>query len=323
MIKKIITYLLCFTLGWATVFPVAMAEEISAMDMTEEQIRAQYPDARIIHIEPEDYPQLAENLRQQGYEKKSEAGTTEAVEKKSELPVLNEEASKVDDCGNKSSLGESVGDDTIGETIDITANIFKSKGKSGSKEEAVVVFVIIGAVVIVVWALYVMKYIYDLAAGFKPCETWYDFSFTSSSISADNNQFVDFNGLHFATGFRDGNTDVGIAAEIGDSDIFLTETSSLKLEGLYWFLGPVLRWRLSDDRNPHYFHMSFMGGSTKHDEVGILAKATLGLRFGIGKNFHIGFSWGAMNINLNDNQGVITELDQYHQLFGITSGFRF
>lgn len=323
MIKKITTYLLCSALIWTTVFPVAVAEQILTSDMTEEQIRAQYPDARIIHVETEDYPQLAENLRNQGYEKKSET-SLDAADNETQQTTSSKTVSKAGDCSKKAALGESVDEETINETMDLTGKIFRSQGSGGGNGKgAVVVFVIIGAILIVVWALYVMKYLYDLAAGFKPCETWYDFSFTSSSISSTKDQIIDFNGLHFATGFRNGNTDVGVAVELGDSDILLTGTSSLKLEGLYWFLGPVLRWRLSEQNNPHYFHMSFMAGSTEHDEIGVLARATLGVRFGIGENLHLGFSWGAMNINLNDNQGIITERDQYHYLYGITSGFRF
>lgn len=196
-------------------------------------------------------------------------------------------------------------------------------GGNSSGEAAVLIFVIIGAVILAIWTLYVTKYLYGLAAGYKPCDIWYDLSFSSASLSESSGQTFDFNGLHFATGFRDGNTDVGIAVELGHTDILLTETNSLALDRLYWFLGPVLRWRLSDDRNPHYFNLSFMVGSTEHDEVGVLGGATLGLRFGIGDYFHLGFNAGVMSINLNDNKGLVSENAQYHSLYGVSTGIRF
>jgi len=323
MVKKITTYLLCFTLAWSTVFPVTAAEKYLTRDMTEQDIRQQYPHAKIIHIEAENYPLLAESLREQGYIKDSET-RLDSADKAIEQSADEKAVSTSSDCGAKTGAGTSSSDATFQGAIDISDSLFRSSGNSGGGNEgAVIVFVIIGAILIVVWALYVFKYLYDLSTGFKPCETWYEFAFASSSITSNSDQSIDLDGLRFTTGFRDGNTDVGIAVELGHSDILLTEVSSLKLDGFYWLLGPVLRWRLSGGKNPHYFHMNFMGGSTEHDETGVIARATLGLRFGLGENFHLGVSWGAMNINLNNDQGIITERDQYHYLYGINTGFRF
>jgi hypothetical protein len=69
--------------------------------------------------------------------------------------------------------------------------------------------------------------------------------------------------------------------------------------------------------------MNFMGGSTEHDEVGVLARASLGFRLGLGDHVHVGVSWGAMNVRLNNDQGIISDRDQYHYLYGINAGFGF
>ena len=105
--------------------------------------------------------------------------------------------------------------------------------------------------------------------------------------------------------------------------ILLVEVGTLELKGRYWLLGPILRWRFSDDINPNYFQMNFIAGTTEHDEVGMLAKASLGFLFGVGDSMQLGFNWGAMNIDLNENQGIITERDQYHYFYGINVGFKF
>jgi carbohydrate-selective porin OprB len=116
---------------------------------------------------------------------------------------------------------------------------------------------------------------------------------------------------------------VGLAVEIGTADIDLQAISAQKLEGTYWMLGPVLRWRLNDSGHPHHFHMLFMAGSTEHDEVGVLGQARLGLQFAVGERLSLGVSWGVMNIDLNNDQGIASERDRYYYLYGANMAYRF
>ena len=325
MFKKITSYLLCFTLAWSTVVPVYAEQAVITTDMTEQEIRMLHPNAKIIHVAQENYSQLAENLRNQGYAPKTETFLAQANTQNIEHAISNTEStSNTPECNDttltKTSNKSGSGD--INAAIDISDGILKSGNGSGG-DGAVIVFVIIGAIVIVVWALYVFKYLYDLSTGFVPCEYWYQLTYTSSSISDDLETHFNMDGLRFTTGFRDDGTDVGIALEMGHADILLTEQQSLKLDGFYWMLGPTLQWRLSTGYNPHNIYMNFMGGTTEHDEIGVIAKASVGLQFGLGKHFHLGFNFGAMNINLNDNQAILTDRDQFHFLYGVNSGFRF
>ena len=227
-----------------------------------------------------------------------------------------------DDCNSRSGGVSTPGDDSLRVMVDFSSDMMKSSG-SGNGDGAVIVFVIVGTVLIVVWALYVFKYLYDVATGFSPCGKWSDLVFTSSSISGYGNQRANFNGIRYMTGFRDGATEFGIAAELGYSDILLNEITTPEMKGLYWFIGPILRWRLSASKNPHYFQMNFLAGSTEHDEMGVIAQATLGLQFGIGDAMRLGLSWGAMNINLKNDQGIISDDEQYYYLYGLNVGYRF
>jgi len=324
MLKKITSYSLCIILTCTTVLPTYAKNTSITIDMNEQEIRNHYPDAKIIHVDEDEYPLLAENLRNEGYTQE----TGNNISNNELKPVIknnstNKKNNQSSDCNKLPNDNPPDSNGTFNTVVDISDSIIKSGNNSGSGDGAVIVFVIIGTILVVVWALYVFKYLYDLSSGFKPCEAWYEFAFTASSISRTKDEHIDFNGLRFMTGFRDNNTDIGIAVELGNADILLTEIESLKLNGYYWMLGPMLRWRLSTGYNPHYFQMNFMGGTTEHDEIGVIAKATLGFRFGIGKYAHIGFSWGAMNINLNEDQGIIRERDQYHYLYGVNTGFRF
>jgi len=316
---------MCFFLTWTTVVPVYAEQSVITTNMTEQELRKQYPNAKVINVEQEDYAQLAESLRSQGYTSQrsteiEQANTQDAKQDTANNHTTSNKPECNDELLTKSSSQKRSTD--VNTAIDISDGILDSGGSGG--DAAVIVFVIIGAIVIVVWALYVFKYLYDLSTGFTPCEYWYQLTYTSSSISSTEGEFFDMDGLRFTTGFRDDGTDVGIALEMGDADILLLEdTSTLNLDGFYWMLGPTLRWRLSTGYNPHYLHMNFMGGTTQHDEIGVLAKATIGFQIGLGKHFHLGFNFGAMNINLNDELTVISDDDQYHFLYGINSGFRF
>ena len=69
--------------------------------------------------------------------------------------------------------------------------------------------------------------------------------------------------------------------------------------------------------------MDFLAGSTEYAEVGVIARVNMGLRFAISEAMHMSFNWGAMNINLNENQGIIDDRNRYYYLYGINVGYRF
>lgn len=329
MRKRIISHLLCFVMAWTTVIPAYAGNSNSVNDLDEASIRAKYPDAKIIHVSEEEYPALAESLQKQGYQT-SNSGSVKhlAAREKHQQPSQPAEtinhnrmrSSNRDDCGNGHyRQKEPASDASFQVMVDFSSDMMHSNGDDKS---AAVLFVFIGAVLLVVWTFYVFKYLYDVSLGYHPCR-WSELSVASSSISSNVDQHAYFHGLNYKTGIRNGITEFGISAEIGHSDILLVESGTLRLEGLYWLIGPLLRWRLSSGRNPHYFQMDFLAGSTEHSEVGVIARANLGVRFGISDRVHMSFNWGAMNINLKENQGIIDDRDQFHYLYGINVGYRF
>ena len=322
-VKKIITHLICLLLAWTSVVPAYAGTPVVGDSVNEADILAIYPNAKIIHVDPVAYPQLADQLRQQGYEATTvpvQLANNEVISN-NVVPVGNYPVLRSDDC-DKSDAGSTAGDESVQLMVDISNDMMKSSGK-GNRDTAAVVFVIIGTVLIVVWALYVFKYIYDVSIGFRPCGKWSDFAMTSSAISGSDNQHARFYGLRYMTGFRNGATEVGISAELGNADILLDETNAPALKGMYWFIGPVLRWRMSAGNNPSYFQMNFLAGSTEHDEMGVIAQANLGVQFGIGDGWKLGLSWGAMNINLKNYQGIISDRERYYYLYGVNMGYQF
>ena len=333
MFHRLTTYLVCIALVVMNTMPhPAYAEEVlSQPNLTEVELLEKYPDAKIIRVSPEQYQRLENKLQQQGYQQ-SEVIPLQLTQNEIEYEhgfepeVVNSSVVESQDDENLSGdcvekRGEKAGEDSLRIMLDITDDAMRTGGSSG--DDAAVLFVIVGTVVVFIWTLYVFKYFYDVALGVAPCGRWNELAVVSSSVSTGEGQHAFFNGLRYSTGFRDGTLDVGIGFELGQTDILLSEVGTLELQGRYWLVGPVLRWRLSPVKNPSYFQMSFVGGSTEHDEVGLLAKASLGLLFGLGDSLQLGVNWGAMNIDLDEDQGMITERSQYHYLYGINVGFKF
>jgi hypothetical protein len=326
MFYRFMTCLVCLSLiGMCVVPDTAYAMQASSMaGLSEAELVEKYPDAKIIHVTTEEYPALVRKLRFKGY-MQSEDGPLQLarrgviVNTQGKQTKLNR-SSRQGDCADKGD--ESAGEESFRVMVDFTEDMMESGNKSSS-DEAAVLFIIVGTVVLVVWSLYIFKYIYDVSVGIKPCGRWNELKIVRNTTSTGDDQHARFEGVRISTGFRTGSTDVGISFELGQADILLREVGVLELQGRYWLLGPTLRWRLSQAKNPSFFRMSFTAGTTEHDEVGLLAKASLGLLVGVGDSMQLGFNWGAVNINLDGNQGIITERKQYRYLYGMDVGFRF
>jgi len=56
---------------------------------------------------------------------------------------------------------------------------------------------------------------------------------------------------------------------------------------------------------------------------GIVALANLSFRFSLQKKYQFGINWGAININVNEKEGIISESDQYYYLYGINFDYHF
>jgi hypothetical protein len=334
MFHRLTVYLICFAMTGMSVIPhPAYAVERPAMIASSEaELLEKYPDAKVIRVSPDEYPILEKKLHQQGY-KQSETLSLQLAQNDRANDKRNGKQSDALDTGQQQGAspsrgeceepgGQSSSEKSLRVMVDFTEDMMNSSGNTSS-DDAAVVFVVIGAVVLVVWTLYVFKYFYDVSVGIVPCGRWNELTVVTSVTSTSDEQHARFNGLRYSTGFRDGPTDVGISFELGKTDILLKEVGALELKGGYWLLGPMLRWRISQGLNPSYFQMNFIAGTTEHSEVGVLAKASLGVLFGIGESMQLGLNWGAMNINLNGDQGIITDHSQYHYLYDINVGFRF
>ncbi|MDH5786159.1 MAG: hypothetical protein OEZ16_11215 [Chromatiales bacterium] len=321
--KQLLARLLAFVVAFNCVFPAYGMGGRAVEAGDEASLRAHYPNARFIHVTAEEYPQLAERLRSEGYRPDIDESTLRLAQS-GDVVTGYEGASRESQSRSRNrecdSSSGSQGESSV--RLDLDLHGGSGSGGSSSGEEAAVLFVIVGAIVLVVWTLYLFKYLYDLSLGYHPCR-WSELAIITTAISSDTEQHAYFNGVSFKTGIRDGGSEFGIMAEIGRSDIYLVDNGTLHLKGNYWLLGPTLRWHLSHGSNPHYLEMGFAGGSTEHDEMGVIARADIGLRFGVGESLNFGFNWGALNLQLNGGESVITEQEQFHYQYGFSMGYRF
>jgi len=318
MPRKITIHLLCFFMAWSAIMPAHASPTTAVIDAT--SLRQQYPNAHVIHVDPENYPQFAASLQERGYK----LSTVPVQLTRADVHIGATHTTTVSTPVEQGCSGYSTPPPESDTSLQVMVDFSNDMLHHGPDNEgAAIMFIIVGTVLVIAWSLYVFKYLYDVASGFEPCWRWAELALTSSAISTYYGQHADFNGLRYSAGFNNGAADVGIALELGQADIRLNNVDALRLQGHYWLMGPVLRWPLSSGYNPHNLHMNFMAGSTEHHETGFIGKVMLGLRLGLGKNFHLGFDWGALKIRLNEGQGIVTQHKQYHYLYGINMGFQF
>ena len=322
--KRTIVHLLCFVMSCTTVLPCYATKTTFIDNFSEKDLIEKFPKSKVIHVSPEAYQKLSNTLKFQGYsilEKTNQlVMANNGMEPKS-ADSINKNGAK-SDCNENSTSQQSKGEDSLQVMLDFSTDMMKSS-KDADGDKAAILFVIVGTVVLVVWTLYAFKYIYDLSKGYRPCSRWNELTITSSSMSENSNQHANFTGVRYTSGFSEGKTDIGLSIEYGQSDILLNETNTLALKGAYWLLGPTLRWQLNSRDAPYYFLMNFLAGTTEHNEIGIIALANLGFRFSFQESYQLGINWGAMNIDLSKNEGIISESDRYHYLYGINFGYHF
>lgn len=297
-----------------------------------QSLPTRHPQARVIEVSAQDYPALAQRLRQAGYRPGEEAAAVQlaASEPQTTSPATapgpeQDAPAAADDQGAGDCDAQSPRQTSREGQAGVQVNIgnIAHPGGRGSGNDAVVIFVIVGTVVLVVWTLYAIKYLADRARGVEICgERWSEWALASTSLNSGRSQQANFNGLRYLGGISQEAFGFGISAEIGQSEVLLAEAGTLRLRGLYWLLGPMLRWRLSPAVNPSYFQMEFLAGSTENKEMGVIAVAKLGFNFGLTDRVRLGLSYGAMNLNLHE-QGIILDRSQTYTLWGLDMGYRF
>jgi hypothetical protein len=322
MFKRSLIQLLCVALAVLPIYPVHAGAPHSGGPVDVKALQALYPQATVIQVTPDQYPELARDLSRAGYRPQSDAQALmlAANEPQTQTYPPAQGAGSVDCNERAASSGGGSGN------VGIDVNVFggRHSGGRGSSDGAAAILVIIGAVVLVVWTVYALKYVADAATGATdPCSRrWNEWSLSATAINSYRPQYAHFTGMRYMTGVDHAGLNFGLSAELGHADVLLAEASALRMQGLYWMVGPLLRWGLSSGNNPSYLQMELLAGSTENKEMGVIATAKIGFNFGLTERLRLGLSYGAMNINLHE-QGIILDRSQFYTLWGVDMGYRF
>lgn len=345
MFRRSIIQLLCVALAGMPLYPAHADNRPIPGHVDVQTLQALYPHATVIQVSPEEYPELERNLRRAGYQAQSDAQplllavneqsvATPPAPAPTPAPQPQPQGSSSVDCSARSASSDNDGGGNVNVDIRIGGSSGgrdsggrssgRGSGGGGSSDGAAVILVVIGAIVLVVWTIYAIKYLADMATGGTDAcsRRWSEWAVSATGINSYRPQYANFTGVRYLTGVDHAGLNFGLSAELGHADVLLAEASTIHLQGLYWMVGPLLRWGLSHGRNPSYLQMELLAGSTENREMGLIAAAKLGLNFGIGDRVRLGISYGALNMNLHE-QGIILERSQSYTLWGVDMGFRF
>ena len=122
MLKKLSSYCLCFVLAFPHVIHAGSVQQNNIYQLDKQAIIKQYPTATVLEVSPENYPQLAEQLRSQGY---NQALPQQEVNAATATQSIQNQATKKtsDNCDDNST---SVGEDSINVMLDISGDVLNS-----------------------------------------------------------------------------------------------------------------------------------------------------------------------------------------------------
>ena len=193
-------------------------------------------------------------------------------------------------------------------------------------DAAVVLFVVIGAVVVVALIVYAGAYVYNMLRGDRHYTYWWDLQPHAAWITGrGENGFL--TGLKLSSGFVQNEVHAGLAVEAGylNMDVKVHgQPDRTGIDGVYGLIGPAIRWQLGGDPvNPASLSMEFLGGATESSRADLMSVARAALSVGIGSYGRVGVSLGAMYLDLRLDQGLTRRGDQFTLLLGTEFGLRF
>lgn len=195
---------------------------------------------------------------------------------------------------------------------------------SGSGDSAVI-FVIIGAIVVVALVVYAGEYLYEVIATDKQHSYWIDNSFIYSNFYNDYTQSSgSMAGYKLSFGFDGKNTKVGVSAEAGtfDFSFFQEESRWLDANGAYFMAGPTVRFYPPTDKTAYLF-AEMLGGKSDNKNINTLGQARLGVSKTFQNNLILGLSLGAIFVGLNDDEGILEYKDEFETTTSFEMGYKF
>lgn len=200
----------------------------------------------------------------------------------------------------------------------------------GGGDGAAILFVVIGVFVVVVFMVYGIKYIYDVARHYDEYNYWWELdaaiTLLGNNETPAKHESGTLQGFKFASGFMDRNFHIGLAAEIGNLDLKLDLRDQEELEeftGFYGVLGPAVRVFFSENNQQVYLFLELLTGTTSPQKIRLISMARLGVNFKIYEHLRVGFNVGSLYVELKEDEGYFRERSDFSYIAGFELGFRF
>lgn len=296
------------------------------------------PNSRIYRISPEEYEQIKPMLRD------GEANGTMLV---AQLSTNNLEPAPDTNSTNTIPAGTNVvivpppvTDQTpipVGGSVEIRGSDRCCGGFDGlvgdlggidmpSNEGAIVIFVVIGAVVVLSVVVYAAAFIYEAALGSDEVDYWWDVEAHGALLFGKGSDGY-MTGARFSSGFANHHARLGLVLEGGYLDTEIGQDSPLGpmlISSAYGMAGAGVRWMLGGyENNPTFLGVELLGGTATAEDVDLMSAARGTVSLGITENARLGFTLGALYMGLDKDEGIVQDIDNFSTMIGMQAGYRF
>lgn len=209
-------------------------------------------------------------------------------------------------------------------------------GGGDSGDAAMVILVLAAVVVVAVVAVYAVMFIWDLfAEGGKNTELRFEIftgieAFKYETYDASNNVVTE-EGSFQSKGivFRMETKGVSTGLQIEGGQIkadFLNEdlSTTYTVDGQYAAIGPVVTFgKFNRGKWNHRFNVDVLGGTTEHEEVGLMSIARFGYSVESPSGFGMEFTIGSLYLNLKSSEGLSRHKNDFNLTYGARVGWSF
>ena len=299
----------------------APARLSAGQPLTVAALQERFPDARFIALDTQAFEGAESTLRSATPSSGTRMRLVRNSDDLNSLPGQAPTAAPARDCMPQTGVRAEGDAET---SVDLAANVLRQAGRGSDRNDAaVVMFVLVGAVVVIALVVYSTKYFYDAYSDFAECQKWWDLTLQSAIFSGEAVSRGALTGLRLSTGVQDAATRIGLTAELGS--LYMTfHGATDSVSATYWMIGPALRWYDSTNNGePWYLSAELLGGSANQHQVGAVSAARLGLNFPVGARIRMGVSLGALYTALSNAEGALAKYDNYYYVLGFELGTRF
>jgi hypothetical protein len=196
----------------------------------------------------------------------------------------------------------------------------------GNDELAVVIFVVIGVIVVAAAIVYAGFFIGSWLVGdWNEVEGWGEVCLNGSFFSGEDRSGGMY-GLRFAGGFSTDTADAGLAVEVGSINGRIATRESgerVDISTAYGIIGPTVRWVLDAEGNPISIDVDVLTGIAGDDNLDLLSRASIGVSWGIGSHWRLGFGIGALYLKVKRSEGLVNTDSDFNLVGGVQTGVRF